>query len=41
MKDLHELHEVLARYRIGEAVVITVWRAGQTLSLQAVLEEFR
>ena len=41
VKDLHELHEVLARYRIGEAVVITVWRAGQTLSLRAVLEEFR
>ncbi|MEK7700687.1 MAG: hypothetical protein AAB418_01645 [candidate division NC10 bacterium] len=41
MKDLHQLHEALARYRIGEAVDITVWREEQTLSLRAVLDEFR
>ncbi|MBI4247773.1 MAG: PDZ domain-containing protein, partial [Candidatus Rokubacteria bacterium] len=41
VKNLHQLHEALARYRIGEAVDIAVWREGQTLSLRAVLDEFR
>ncbi len=41
MKDLHHLHEALASHRIGEGVDVTVWREGRTLSLRAVLEEFR
>jgi len=41
VKDLHQLHEALARHRVGEAVDITVWREGRTFSLRAVLEEYR
>ena len=41
VKDLHHLHEELARHRIGETVEIALWRDGRTLSLKAVLEEYR
>jgi S1-C subfamily serine protease len=41
VKDLHHLHESLERHRIGEAVAVTVWRRGQSLTLQPVLEEYR
>jgi hypothetical protein len=37
--DLHHFHEVLARHRIGEAVEVSVWRDGQTVTLRAVLEQ--
>ena len=35
--DLHHLHEVLSRHRVGEAVAVSVWREGQTLTLRPVL----
>jgi serine protease Do len=41
VSDLHHLHDALARHRIGEIVEVTLWRAGQTLSLKAELEEYR
>jgi serine protease Do len=41
VKDLHHLHESLERHRIGDAVAVTVWRRGQSLTLQPVLEEYR
>lgn len=41
VKDLHHLHESLERHRIGDAVAVTVWRRGQSLTMQAVLEEYR
>ena len=41
VKDLHHLHEAIERNRIGDTVALTVWRAGRTLTLTAVLEEWR
>lgn len=41
VRDLHHLHDALARRRIGEIVEVTLWREGQTLSLKAELEEYR
>jgi serine protease Do len=41
VKDLHHLHDALARHRIGDPVEVTLWREGQTLSVNAVLEEYR
>ena len=35
--DLHHLHEALARHRVGEAVAVTVWRAGRILTFRPVL----
>ncbi len=35
--DLHHLHEVLARHRVGEAVAVTVWRDGKTVPLRPLL----
>lgn len=35
--DLHHLHEELSRHRVGEAVAVSVWREGQTLTLRPVL----
>jgi serine protease Do len=37
--DLHHLHDVLARLRTGEAVDVSVWRAGRSVTLRAILEE--
>ncbi len=39
VKDLHHFHESLGRRRRGEVVEMAVWRASQTLSLRATLEE--
>jgi serine protease Do len=39
--DLHHLHELLQRHRIGEPVDVTVWRNGATLTLRPVPEEYR
>jgi len=39
--DLHHLHEVLARHRVGDRVAVTVWRSGQSLTMTPVLEEYR
>jgi S1-C subfamily serine protease len=39
VRDLHHLHEALSRHRVGEAIEISVWRAGQALTLQPVLRE--
>ena len=36
--DLHHYHEELARHRLGEAVEVSAWRDGQTVTLRAVLE---
>ena len=37
--DLHHLHEVLGRHRIGEAVDVSVWRGGRVVTLRPVLGE--
>jgi serine protease Do len=39
VRDLHHLHEVLSRHRVGETIEISVWREGQALTLQPVLRE--
>ena len=39
VQDLHQLHEVLSRRRVGETIWISVWREGQALTLQPVLKE--
>jgi S1-C subfamily serine protease len=39
VRDLHHLHDELSRHRAGEAIAISVWREGQTLTLQPVLRE--
>jgi S1-C subfamily serine protease len=41
VKDVHHLHESLARHRIGDAIGMTVRRGGQSLTMHAVLEEYR
>ena len=41
VRDLHHLHETLGRHTIGEAVEVTIRRDGGTLTLKAVLEEYR
>jgi serine protease Do len=41
VKDLHRLHEELARHKVGEPVELRIWRAGDTLTIRAVLEEYR
>jgi S1-C subfamily serine protease len=37
--NLHHLHEVLGRHRVGEAVDVTVWREGRAVTLSSVLGE--
>jgi serine protease Do len=37
--NLHHLHEVLGRHRIGETVDVTVWRDGRVVTLRPVLAE--
>jgi serine protease Do len=39
VQDLPQLHQALSRRRVGEAIEISVWREGQTLTLQPVLRE--
>ena len=41
VKDLHHFHDSLERHTIGDRVDVTVWRAGQSLTLTPVLEEYR
>jgi S1-C subfamily serine protease len=41
VKDLHHLHESLERHRIGDPVAVTVWRAGQSITVHPALEEYR
>ena len=41
VRDLHQLHDQLARQRIGEEIPLSVWRAGTTLTLRPRLEEYR
>ena len=38
VKDLHHLHDAMARRKAGETVTLRVWRAGQTLTLTSSLE---
>jgi serine protease Do len=37
--NLHHLHAVLGRHRIGEAVDVSVWRGGRAVTLRPVLGE--
>ena len=37
--NLHHLHAVLSRHRIGETVDVTVWREGRVVTLRPVLGE--
>jgi serine protease Do len=39
VKDLHHFHESLEGHKAGDAVNVTLWRQGQTLTVRAVLEE--
>jgi serine protease Do len=39
IRHLHHLHESLERHKVGDTVSVTWWRAGQTLTSRAVLEE--
>jgi S1-C subfamily serine protease len=39
VKDLHHFHESLNRRKAGEAVEVTVWREGETLTLRPVVGE--
>jgi serine protease Do len=39
--DLHHFHDLLQQHKIGEAVDVTVWRDGATLTQRPVPEEYR
>ena len=41
VKDLHHLHESLARHKIGDRVAVTVWRNGESSTFAPVLEEYQ
>jgi len=41
VKNLHDLHEEMARHKAGEAVALRVWRAGRMLSVTPQLEDYR
>jgi S1-C subfamily serine protease len=41
VKDLHDLHDQMARRKARETIALLVWRDGKTLTLPAVLEEYR
>jgi serine protease Do len=41
VKDLHHFHESLERHTIGHPVEVTVWRAGQSVAMTPVLEEYQ
>jgi len=41
VRNLHQLHDGMARREVGETVALRVWRASQTLTLTAALEEYR
>lgn len=37
--NLHHLHELLGRHRVGEAVDVSVWRGGSVVTVRSVLGE--
>ena len=41
VRNLHQLHDGMARREAGGTVTLRVWRAGRTLTLTATLEEYR
>jgi len=41
VRNLHDLHDELARHKAGETVALRVWRAGRTLTVTPQLEEYR
>jgi S1-C subfamily serine protease len=41
IRHLHDLHERLARRRVGDTIEVLVWRDGSKLAVRAVLEEER
>jgi serine protease Do len=41
VKDLHHLHDRMAARKAGDSFPFQVWRNGHTLTLTAVLEEYR
>lgn len=41
MKNLHHLHDEMARHKARETVELRVWRAGRTLTVTPELEEYR
>lgn len=41
VKDLHHLHDRMAARKAGDSSPLQVWRNGHTLTLTAVLEEYR
>jgi len=41
VRDLHSFHDLLATHKVGQTVEVRLWREGQALTLQAVLEEYR
>jgi S1-C subfamily serine protease len=41
VKDVHHLHDLLARRKVGETVPVTIYRNGLTLTVPAVLGEER
>jgi S1-C subfamily serine protease len=41
IRNLHDLHERLARHRVGETIDVAVWRDGRMLVVGAVLGEER
>jgi len=41
VKDLHQLHDLLAVHKIGETVELRVWRDRQIIGVRVLLEELR
>ena len=41
VRNLHDLHDEMARHKAGETVALRVWRAGRTLTVTPQLEEYR
>ena len=40
IRDLHHFHESLERHKAGDAVRVTLWRRGETVTVRAVLEDW-
>jgi serine protease Do len=41
VRNLHDLHDEMARHKAGETVALRVWRAGRRLTVTPQLEEYR
>jgi serine protease Do len=41
VRDLHQFHEALMAFPLGQMIDITVWRGDERLTLRPVLEEYR